>query len=241
MDRLAGTAARSENSDKVLFQLRQPYGMAVDSKGQLYVADQKVGAIFIFNTETNEVELIKNKTPRPLRPHHRPGHGRQRPPLRFRRTAPRAGLQSKHNWNDVITDGLVDPGGLAIDTRKPPPLCRRMTNQDQVLVYDADTLKLLRKIGTAGQKHTLTTPGDFAKPTDVAVDKDGNIYVTDTLNDRVEIFDADGKFISTFGKNGDGPDTSPGPRALPSTPTATSGWPTGCRTASRSSIRRRNC
>ena len=26
--------------------------MAVDSKGNLYVADQKVGAIFIFNTET---------------------------------------------------------------------------------------------------------------------------------------------------------------------------------------------
>jgi DNA-binding beta-propeller fold protein YncE len=37
------------------------------------------------------------------------------------------------------------------------------------------------------------------------VDADGNVYVTDTLNDRVEIFDADGNFISTFGKNGDGP------------------------------------
>ena len=37
------------------------------------------------------------------------------------------------------------------------------------------------------------------------MDKDGNVYVTDTMNNRVEIFDADGKFISTFGKNGDGP------------------------------------
>src|SRR5215472_13835925 len=27
----------------------------------------------------------------------------------------------------------------------------------------------------------------------------------DTLNDRVEVFDADGKFISAYGKNGDGP------------------------------------
>ena len=35
--------------------------MAVDSKNNLYVADQKVGAIFIFNTETREVDLIKNK------------------------------------------------------------------------------------------------------------------------------------------------------------------------------------
>jgi DNA-binding beta-propeller fold protein YncE len=39
----------------------------------------------------------------------------------------------------------------------------------------------------------------------VAVDKDGNLYVSDTFNDRVEIFDADGNFIRTFGKAGDGP------------------------------------
>ena len=50
-----------------------------------------------------------------------------------------------------------------------------------------------------------TEPGLFSLPTNVAVDRDGNVYVTDTLNNRVEIFDADGNFISTFGKNGDGP------------------------------------
>ncbi|HVO60292.1 MAG TPA: hypothetical protein VMT53_05120, partial [Terriglobales bacterium] len=60
MDRLAGTQPATENT-KVLFQLGEPYGMAVDSKGNLYVADQKVGAIFIFNTETRTAELIKNK------------------------------------------------------------------------------------------------------------------------------------------------------------------------------------
>ena len=41
----------------------------------------------------------------------------------------------------------------------------------------------------------------------MALDSDGNVYVTDTLNNRVEIFDADGNFISLFGKNGDGPGT----------------------------------
>ena len=88
MDRLAGTQATSE-SGKVLFQLAEPYGMAVDSKNNLYVADQKVGAIFIFNTETRDVELIKNKTHGPFRAHHWPGHGRQRPAVRLRsRTAP---------------------------------------------------------------------------------------------------------------------------------------------------------
>jgi len=73
------------------------------------------------------------------------------------------------------------------------------------LVYDADTLKLLRKIGTTGHNHELTTPGDFSKPSAVAVDGEGNLYVTDTMNNRIEIFDPDGQFIGAFGKAGDGP------------------------------------
>ena len=113
-------------------------------------------------------------------------------------------FNSKHVVTDQIDKGLVDPVGLAID-KENRFLYIVDTQQDQVLVYDADTLKPLRKIGTGGKKHILTTPGDFAAPQGVAVDKDGNVYVTDTLNDRVEIFDADGNFLSTFGKNGDGP------------------------------------
>jgi hypothetical protein len=88
------------------------------------------------------------------------------------------------------------------------------TGTDQVLVYDADTFKLLRKIGTAGKNRTLTDPGDFAAPTNVAVDKDGNLYVADTLNDRVEVFDAEGAFIRAFGKNGDGPGEFTRPKGI---------------------------
>jgi len=72
-------------------------------------------------------------------------------------------------------------------------------------VFDADNFKLIRKLGTPGKKHMLTTPGSFALPMGVAVDEDGNVYVTDTFNNRVEMFDAEGTFVSTFGKNGDGP------------------------------------
>jgi DNA-binding beta-propeller fold protein YncE len=38
--------------------------------------------------------------------------------------------------------------------------------------------------------------------------------VTDTLNDRVEIFDADGNFITMFGKNGDGPGSLSRPKGI---------------------------
>jgi sugar lactone lactonase YvrE len=204
MDRLAGTQPASE-STKVLFQLVEPYGIAVDSKNKLYVADQKVGAIFIFNTETREVELIKNKTQ---------AHFARIIGLAMddgdRLFVSDPGLRhilvfnAAHKAEDVITDGLVSPGALAID-RENRLLYVSDVELDQVLVYDADTLKLIRKIGTTGHKHELTTPGDFARPSGLAVDADSNLYVADTLNNRIEIFDADGKFIRAFGKNGDGP------------------------------------
>lgn len=204
MDRLAGTQPASENT-KVLYQLGEPYGMAVDSKANLYVADQKVGAIFIFNTETRTAELIKNRE-----------HAHfvriiglaiddndrlfvSDPALRHILV-----FDANHKATDVITEGMVEPGNLALD-RENRLLYVSDINLDQVLVYDADTFQLKRKIGTAGKNHALTTPGDFARPTGLAVDDEGNLYVCDTLNNRIEVFDADGTFIRAFGKHGDGP------------------------------------
>jgi sugar lactone lactonase YvrE len=69
-------------------------------------------------------------------------------------------------------------------------------------------------MGTPGKKHELTTPGDFALPTGVAVDKDGNVFVSDTMNSRIEMFDADGQFIRTFGKNCDSPGCTPKPKGI---------------------------
>lgn len=206
MDRLAGTQSGDEVFSRP-FELVQPYGSAVDSKGNLYIADQKVGAIFIFSTNKGkkDVDLIKNSV-----------HANfvriiglamddndrlfvSDPGLRHVLI-----FDKDHKAEDVITEGMVEPGGVAVDT-KNRLLYVTDIELDQVLVYDADTLKLLRKIGTTGHKHELTSPGDFAKPAAAAVDAEGNLYVADTYNNRIEIFDADGQFISTFGKNGDGP------------------------------------
>ena len=43
-----------------------------------------------------------------------------------------------------------------------------------------------------------STQDRFSQPSDVALDADGNIYVTDTLKDRVVVFDPKGKFLRTF-------------------------------------------
>jgi DNA-binding beta-propeller fold protein YncE len=216
MDRLAGGQSQTEkfNPKTFPFQLIGPYGIAIDSKGLVYVADQKVGGIFIFNTETHDTQMIRNGTE---------AHfgwinglafddddrlfvsdGKMHRVLIF---------NARHELENQVADGLVDPVGIAIDTANRF-LYVVDTQQDQVIVYDADSLKLLRRIGTGGKNHFLTTPGDFAAPQGIALDADGDIYVTDTLNDRVEIFDPDGNFISAFGKNGDGPGRFARPKGI---------------------------
>ena len=47
-------------------------------------------------------------------------------------------------------------------------------------------------------------PGQFADPKNVAVDALGNVYVADTLNQRIQKFDAGGKYLMAFGSAGRG-------------------------------------
>jgi DNA-binding beta-propeller fold protein YncE len=207
MDRLAGQQTYDEIKVTSLpFQLIRTYGVGVDSKGKIYAADQAVGAIFIFDPETKNVELI--------------GNGKQanfaaivgvalddndRLFVSDARLHHVLVFNPKHEQEAAVgTEVLVRPGGIALD-RENRFLYVADTGQDVVDVFDADTFKLLRQIGKPSKKHNQTDPGTFSLPECVAVDSDGNLYVTDTFNNRVEIFDADGGFISMFGKNGDGP------------------------------------
>ena len=207
MDRVAG-AKQVDSVDKLKtfpWQLIRPYGIAIDSKGLVYVADQKVGAVFIFDTEARDATLIKNGVDAHFSLINGlaiddgdrlfVSDGQLRRVLVF---------TPQHKVEGQIAEGLVDPVGLAIDNENRL-LYVVDEQQDLVFVYDADSLKLLRHIGTPGKKHTSTTPGDFGGASNVAVDKDSNVYVTDTMNNRVEIFDAEGNFIGMFGKHGDGP------------------------------------
>jgi DNA-binding beta-propeller fold protein YncE len=207
MDRLAGSDTDAQISDaKIPYQLIRPYGVAVDSKGRIYTADQGVDAIFIFNIETKAVELIRNG--------HEAHFGMINglaiddndrlfvSDMKLRQVLV---FNANHQQEGAFGNEVLGrPGGIALDVENRF-LYVVDTENDVVDVFDADSFKLLRKIGTPGKKHVLTEPGTFSLPSSVAVDKDGNVYVTDTLNNRVEIFDADGKFISMFGKNGDGP------------------------------------
>lgn len=63
-------------------------------------------------------------------------------------------------------------------------------------------LEPVRKIGDIDTEDENVA---FNYPADVDVDKDGNIYILDAANARVQKFGPDGKYMATIGRKGQGP------------------------------------
>jgi len=67
-----------------------------------------------------------------------------------------------------------------------------------VVVLDRETGKTVQIIGEPGVKE-----GMLNRPTHIDVDREGNIYVNDSFNFRIQKFDSQGKFVKAFGYQGD--------------------------------------
>ncbi len=103
---------------------------------------------------------------------------------------------------------FMRPTGLAVSS-----LLARIyvvdTMAHKIRVYNSTNEKLLFDLGQRGEG-----PGEFNYPTNICLDAKGNLYVTDSMNFRVQVFDQDGTFLSSFGTAGDGPGTFSKPRGI---------------------------
>lgn len=63
----------------------------------------------------------------------------------------------------------------------------------------AESYKLTKVIGERG-----SGPGQFNEPFDIAIDREGFLYVTDTRNFRIQKLDRDGRFVLEWGNQGEG-------------------------------------
>src|SRR5215467_10268166 len=118
MDKMAGTPEEQRKGQRHLPpQLVRPLGVAVDSKGFVYVGDQKVGGIFIFNPETKDTEFIRNGK----EAHFSLINGlviddNDRLFVADGDLRHVVVFDAQHKPVDVIQEGMQDPVGLALDT-----------------------------------------------------------------------------------------------------------------------------
>lgn len=93
-----------------------------------------------------------------------------------------------HKWNIAQINGAA---GMGIDT-SGNIYVTCYTGQHRIQVFSKDGI-LLSEWGSTG-----SAPGEFNQPLDVEVDGNGNIYVADAGNSRVQKFDANHNYILEF-------------------------------------------
>jgi DNA-binding beta-propeller fold protein YncE len=103
--------------------------------------------------------------------------------------------------NQGASDIVVGPDGLIYVAD---------TWNHRVMVLDAEG-NLVRELGRSGEitdtgdsTDPAVSPGLFYGPRSIAI-ADGEIYVTDTGNERVQVFASDGTFLRAFGGTGSEP------------------------------------
>lgn len=101
---------------------------------------------------------------------------------------------AKDKWFDRLTSVTVDPKG---DRVYVTDIGGVSSEAHRIRVFDPESGKHLFDFGKRG-----TGPGEFNLPRDVAVGRDGQLYVVDSGNFRIQVFDRNGKYLQAFGRVG---------------------------------------
>ncbi len=197
-----------------IWRMAEPVDVAVSDDGKrVYVSDYGQGVVYAYDLEKKTVHRIGADKPF-ARPFGLALDADDHLYVVNQETRSITVLDVKEGVNGeeaseervvrVITDpGLERPTDIAIDRQRGliyvVDASRKISENHFVKVFNMEG-RFLRNIG----KGKGVDEGSFYFPTYVALDDSGNLYVTDTMNARVSVFDPDGNYIKTIGSRGDG-------------------------------------
>ena len=200
LDKLTGTKTVEEK-----LELRKPYGITTDKRGRIYAADTELKVVFVIDPVARVVERREGNSRAPLQ--LPVGVAVDSEDRLFVSDAELHSLVCFNTSGQPIahfgTSVLGRPGGIAID-RQRDKLYVADAKLSRIAVFDVGSLKFLGYYGVPSKPGTHDN-GTFFAPTNVAVDRKGMIYVSDTWNYRVQILDPAGHFVRAFGAQGDRP------------------------------------
>lgn len=181
--------------------LEKPHAVAYDPQGRILVTDWATKALLRFDRKEGKLDILGTRGTLPL----------QQP----------LGLAVSSDGTIYVADvGLnrvlaFDPEGKLINTfgsqdelenptdAAPSPDGTKLYVADskgqEIVIFDLKTTERLSSFGSRG-----TGEGEFNFPTSIAFGPEGNLYVVDQLNARIQIFAPDGEFLDMFGHRGRG-------------------------------------
>lgn len=178
-------------------RVHQPYGIAVDSLGRIFVADVTAQGVHRFDPQRGEYRFITG------------GRGGLRSPIGVALDSDGDLYVSDSEAGVVVVigpderermrirAGLERPTGLAWDPARGW-LWVADTQRHRIVAFDRMGIERM-SIGRRG-----SGPGEFNFPTNIVVAPDGMLYVSDALNARVQVFARNGEFVRAFGRRGYG-------------------------------------
>jgi DNA-binding beta-propeller fold protein YncE len=175
-------------------ELKRPVGLAITTDGKLFVADAGQYKILVLDLNGHYLGEFGSYGDQP---------GQFKFPYgivilkgKVYVTDPVLGRISVFDSKGLFLKSITStqPGkvnGFAAITSDGQKLFATDVKNQQVVVMDPEGNELLR-FGQQGEK-----PGDFSYPNGIAV-KGGKIYVADSNNNRLEVFDNRGKFLQAW-------------------------------------------
>ena len=182
-----------------------PYGVAVDSSGNLYVADTFNNRIQKFDAHGKFITKWGVKGT---------GEGEFMEPYGVAVDSS-GNVYVADTFNNRIqkfdTNGkfITKWGGKGTDEGEfMEPYCVAVDGSGDLYVVDAGNGRI-QKFDPAGKYITKwggkgTGDGEFDMAYGIAADSGGNVYVADAGNDRIQKFDTNGKYITKWGSTGTG-------------------------------------
>jgi DNA-binding beta-propeller fold protein YncE len=185
--------------DEMAGAMAKPYAATTDAAGRVYVTDTGLGVVWIFDEKNKKVSLLGTS-----------GQGTLKQPI---------GVAVDNRGIVFVSDVLLQrvygldregklivaigkkgelkaPSGLAIDSASNR-LYVADTRGHNIRVYNTTDGSFLFEFGTRGKEE-----GEINFPTNLFI-RNGKLYVTDTGNFRIQIFDLEGKFVKKLGLVGD--------------------------------------
>ena len=178
--------------------LQKPWGIAVNSKGHIIVAERSGHCVSVFTPEGQKIRSFGSKGS---------AHGQFNDPR---------GVAVDRDDNIIVTevgnhriqkftsegkflkgsgDGqFTNPLDAAFDSTGNVYVADQSNNRIQVFTPEG---KFLRKFGSQG-----SGDGQLSYPHSITIDRNDTVYVADFDNNRISMFTTHGQFLGSFGSRG---------------------------------------